>query len=771
MSELTPERLQGLEIKEPAKKAAGLPALRYSLKHVDEHMHYGEGLKTLATLNQKGGFDCPGCAWPDPDGHRTPMAEYCENGVKAIAEEATKRRATPAFFAQHSIEALGQMTDYELGKSGRITNPMYLAPDATHYAPVSWDEAFSIVAEELNSLASPNEAIFYTSGRASNEAAFLYQLFVRQYGTNNLPDCSNMCHESTGTALSEVLGLGKGSVTLEDIHQADLLIIMGQNPGTNHPRMLSAVEKCKENGGRVIGVNPLPEAGLRGFVNPQRPLKLVSGGTTISDLFLQVRINEDMSLVRAICKILWEKEKEAPGTVFDQNFIEQHTSGYPAWTEMLEATDLERCINSSGIARERIEEAAGLIHGSERIVLCYAMGLTQHHNSVDIIKEMVNLLLCKGAMGKEGAGICPVRGHSNVQGDRTVGIWEKLKPEFAEKLKNHFNFDPPTEEGYDVVNSCKAMTEGRAKVFFALGGNFLSATPDTVYTAKGLRQCDLTVHISTKPNRSHVVHGKKALILPCLGRTEKDVRATGEQFVSCENSMGVVQMSKGVLEPASEHLRSEVAIICQLATKTLGARTRFAGEGLRKSELVPWTDMANDYDQIRAAIAACVPGFERYNERVREPAGFYLPNGPRHRHFNTSDGKAQFSASSLSHIELADGEYLMMTVRSHDQYNTTIYGLDDRYRGIHNERRIVMINPQDMAAIGLKAGDKVGLTSEYDGDIREAKLFQVVPYSIPAGNIATYFPEANTLVPITRTARGSNTPISKSVRVRVVKRD
>ncbi|MBC6995673.1 FdhF/YdeP family oxidoreductase [Neolewinella lacunae] len=755
-TELTPERLHDLELKARSAHAAGLPALRYSLQHVDEHMHYGDGLRLLTKLNQKNGFDCPGCAWPDPDDSRTPVAEYCENGVKAIAEEATRRRADPAFFARHSIEQLGEMTDFELGKSGRITHPMYLAPGASHYTPVPWEEAYRIIATELNALDSPDEAIFYTSGRASNEAAFLYQLFVRQYGTNNLPDCSNMCHESTGTALGEVLGLGKGSVTLEDIHQADLIICVGQNPGTNHPRMLSALEKCKENGGRMISINPLPETGLLNFINPQRPLKILTGGTALTDLFLQVRINEDLALVRAICKLLLAAEAKAPGRVFDQDFIAQHTSGYAAWVRMLEETDLEACLAGCGVTRAEAEEAAEMIIASERIVLCYAMGLTQHENSVDVIKEMVNLLLCKGSIGKPGAGICPVRGHSNVQGDRTVGIWEKLKPEFRERLRSHFNFEPPARDGFDVVNSCKAMTEGRAKVFFALGGNFLSATPDTLYTARGLRQCALTVHVSTKPNRSHVVHGTKALILPCLGRTEIDLRASGEQFVSCENSMGVVQMSKGVLAPASDQLRSECAIIAELAQATLDSKST-----------VDWLEMANDYDQIRNAIAACVPGFERYNERVREPSGFYLPNGPRNRRFDTPDGKAHFSTSPVSHHTLEPGEYLMMTVRSHDQYNTTIYGMHDRYRGIHNERRVVMMNEDDLAAANLTAGDCVDLSSSYDGETRHARLFRVVAYPIPRGNVATYFPEANVLVPISRTARGSNTPISKSVRVKI----
>jgi len=758
MNELTPERLFDLDLRKRSEHAAGLKAVAISVKHVEEYMHFGEGMHALLKLNQKNGFDCPGCAWPDPDGRRSPIAEYCENGAKAIAEEATNLRVTPEWFARHSIEEMGAMTDFELGKSGRITHPMYLAPGATHYAPVSWDDAFGIIAKELNALDSPDEATFYTSGRASNEAAFLYQLFVRQYGTNNLPDCSNMCHESTGTALSETIGIGKGTTTLQDLHEADLIIVMGQNPGTNHPRQLNALEKCKRNGGRIISINPLPETGLMKFIDPQSPLDILKRGTKLTDLFLQVKINEDMSLVRAICKILWEEEKKAPGTVFDQEFIETHTSGYAEWIKMLEATDLTECLVGCGVTEKLVHEAAGIIHGSEKIVLCYAMGLTQHENSVDVIKEMVNLLLMKGSIGKPGAGICPVRGHSNVQGDRTVGVWEKLKPELRESLRANFNFEPPAEDGYDVVNSIKAMHAGKVKVFFGLGGNIVSAAPDTLFTAEGLRKCNLTVHISTKPNRSHVVHGRNALILPCLGRTEKDVRAAGEQFVSCENSMGVVQMSKGVLEPKGEHLRSEVAIICGVATSTLDDKTT-----------VDWTAMASDYDNIRDAIASCVKGFERYNERVREPAGFYLPNGPRNRRFGTDDGKAHFSVPPLSNHQLATGEYLMMTVRSHDQYNTTIYGMHDRYRGIHNERRVVMMNEGDMAKAGLQAKDKVDLTSEYDGKLRHARLFQVVPYPIPAGNIATYFPEANTLVPITRTARGSNTPISKSVRVRIEK--
>ena len=753
-NELTPARLTGLERKEATHIAAGIPALRYSLKHVTEYMHTGDGLQTLARLNQKGGFDCPGCAWPDPDGARTPMAEYCENGVKAVAEEATKRRISADFFASHSIDELGDWTDFELGKSGRIAQPMHLRPGAKHYTPITWSEALQRVADKLRSV-RPAEAVFYTSGRTSNEAAFVYQLFARQLGTNNLPDCSNMCHESTSKALAEVLGLGKGSVTLEDIHQADLIICMGQNPGTNHPRMLTALEKMKENGGRMISVNPLPETGLMRFVNPQRPLKIATRGTDLSDLYLQIRVNEDQSLLRAWLKILYDREKASPGAYFDRTFIGEYTSGYEEMAAMLEATDLDACIANTGLDRNLVHESAGLIHGSSRIIICYAMGLTQHENSVDTIKELVNLLLVKGSIGRPGAGVCPVRGHSNVQGDRTVGIWDKLKPELAEALRLYFGFEPPTEDGYDVVKTMQAMEEGRVKVFFGMGGNFVSATPDTEKTARGLRKCDLTVQVSTKLNRSHLVTGKEALILPCLGRTEVDLQAEGEQFVSCENSMGVVQMSKGVLEVEDMNLMSEVAIVCELARLTL-PETR-----------VPWTAYRKNYDLIRDAIAGCIPGFENYNERVREPAGFYLPNGPRDRNFDTATGKARFSATALSPHRLEPGEFLMTTVRSHDQYNTTIYGLHDRYRGIHNERRVVLMHADDIAGLGAKAEQIVDVTSQYNGTKRIARRFQLVPYSIPRGCVAMYFPEANVLVPSDVTARGSNCPISKSVRVRI----
>ena len=755
--ELTPEELGDLELRPPRDKAAGWSSLMAVFGQLKKSMHPGEAFRTLTRLNQHGGFDCPGCAWPDPDDERSSLGEYCENGVKAIVEEATKRRLTRDFFARHRVAEMAGWSDFQLGKQGRLTEPMFLDAGATRYRPISWEAAFELIAAELNALDSPNEAIFYTSGRTSNEAAFMYQLFVREFGTNNLPDCSNMCHESSGRALSETLGHGKGSVTLQDIHESELIVIMGQNPGTNHPRMLSALEKCKENGGQIISINPLPEPGLMEFVNPQRPLKMLTGnGTALTDLFLPIKINEDQALLRAIQLILLEKEAAAPGTVFDHDFIERYTAGYDALIDHLQGHDLPACIAATGLDPDLVYRAADLIARKERIIFCWAMGLTQHRNSVALLQDIVNIVLLRGSIGKPGAGVCPVRGHSNVQGDRTVGIWEKLPPAFGDRLRDHFGFEPPRADGFDVVNAIKALHDGRAKVFFAMGGNFLSATPDTRYTAEALRRCRLTVQVSTKLNRSHLVHGRRAIILPCLGRTDQDLQDSGEQFVSCENSMGVVQMSKGVLSPPSDQLRSEPAIVAGLAQATLGERS-----------VVDWKGFVANYDTVREAIAATVPGFERYNERVRERGGFYLPNGPRERKFDTPDGKAHFTVSPLETRELADGEYLMMTVRSHDQYNTTIYGLDDRYRGIHNERRVVMMNEADMAGAGLSAQAVINLVSRYDGVERRAERFLVVPYPIPRGCVATYFPEANSLVPISVTARKSNTPISKSVVVRL----
>ena len=748
-----------IKLTRPKKVAAGITAVASSARHVYGEVGVVEGTKLMTKINQFDGFDCPGCAWPDPDEDRS-LAEFCENGAKAVAEEATTARADAAFFQQHAVAVLAEWTDYELGKSGRITEPMVLRPGSTHYEPIAWNDAFQMIGRQLQQLASPNEAIFYTSGRTSNEAAYLYQLFVRQYGTNNLPDCSNMCHESSGTGLSETVGIGKGSVTLNDFYEAEVIMIMGQNPGTNHPRMLSALQRAKNNGAKIISVNPLPETGLMNFKNPQHPLEMVSTGTSLTDVFLQVRINGDVPLLKAMMKLLLEKEAEAPGTVLDQEFIQHKTHGYEALLADLDRYDLHELLQQTSIDRHTLEQAVEILATRKKIIVCWAMGLTQHKNGVDNVREVVNLLLMKGSIGKPGAGTCPVRGHSNVQGDRTVGIWEKLKPELAEKLKEYFQFDPPTEEGYNTMNAIEAMAKGKAKFFMGMGGNFVSATPDTDYTAKGLQQCDMTVHVSTKLNRSHVIHGKTALILPCLGRTELDKQESGTQFVTVENSTGVVHQSQGGKKPTSEHLLSEPKIVAELAKATLGTSTT-----------VDWDAMTANYDTIRDAIEQTVDGFGDYNRRVRQPGGFYLPNGAREGNFKTDTGKANFTINELPDHPLKKGEFLMMTIRSHDQYNTTIYGMHDRYRGIHYERRVVLMNPDDMKAQQLQKKEVVDLVSEYDGVERVAEHFLVIPYRIPSQCVATYFPEANVLVPYNRSARGSEQPISKSVVIRVRRKE
>lgn len=747
-----PADFTGLEIGQPASEAAGLKAVYSSMKHVFGAMPVKRGLKALLKLNQKGGIDCPSCAWPDPDGERSRIAEYCENGAKAIAEEATTRKVGPAFFQNYSVAELSQKSDYWLGQQGRLTHPMVLREGKTHYESISWEDAFGLIAENLRGLSSPDEAIFYTSGRTSNEAAFLYQLFVRMYGTNNLPDCSNMCHESSGSALSETLGLGKGSVTLDDFEKAEVIMIMGQNPGTNHPRMLTALEKAKQAGARIISVNPLIEAGLLQFNHPQHLKDIVLGGEKLTDIYLQVRINGDLPLLKALNKLILEAEAQQ-GNVLNKAFIEAHTEGYNEYIQDLKKYQSEQLAADCGISLAQIREAAQLLINHDRIIVCWAMGLTQHKNSVPTIREIVNLLLLKGSIGKEGAGTCPVRGHSNVQGDRTMGIYEKPKDSFLNTLEKVFGFSPPRKHGYDTVEAIKAMVNQKAKVFLAMGGNFLSATPDTEFTAKGLRNCQLTAHVSTKLNRSHLIHGKTALILPCLGRTDIDTQASGSQFVSVENSMGVVQSSQGILTPPADTLLSEPAIIAGIAKATLP----------EQSSVIDWDHLVSNYDHIRGLIEKTIEGFNDYNSRVRHPAGFYLPNAPRERKFTTESSKALFTVNHLDTISLKASEYLMMTIRSHDQFNTTVYGLDDRYRGIYNERRIILMNEADIQAARFKPYQVVNLYNHFGGVTRLAERFIVVPYHIPSKCVATYFPEANVLVPIDSYADISQTPTSKSV--------
>lgn len=747
----SPEESTLVQIKPLSKVAGGIPSIIATAKTAWEEMGVTRGVRTLLKLNQKTGFDCPGCAWPEPDGERS-HAEFCENGAKHVADEATTKRITPEFFQQWSVAELAGQSDHWLGKQGRITQPMVLRRGATNYEAITWDNAFALIAGELNSLAAPDQAIFYTSGRTSNEAAFLYQLFVRQFGTNNLPDCSNMCHESSGSALGETIGAGKGTVTLEDFALAQAIFVIGQNPGTNHPRMLTALQQAKQNGCKLVHINPLPEVGMTRFKHPQDVLGWVGGGTMLADLFLQVSINGDVALLQGISKAVLEQEEQRPGKVLDHEFIRNFTTGFDEFAATMKSVSREEIVEHSGIARSQIEEAAEIFIESERTIFCWAMGLTQHQNAVANIQEIVNLTLMRGQIGKPGAGLCPVRGHSNVQGDRTMGIWERPTDAFLQNLAVEFNFEPPRRHGYDTVNAIAAMHERKARVFFALGGNFLSATPDTEFTAEALRRCSLTVQISTKLNRGHLVTGERALILPCLGRTEIDLQTSGPQFVTTENSMAVVQASRGFLHPASDHLLSEPAIVARLANATLGARSNIA-----------WLELSANYDRIRDHIARVVPGFEDYNERARRSGGFHLPSLPRERIFKTSSGRAVFTVHFLPRHELKADQYLMMTIRSHDQFNTSIYGLDDRYRGIYNGRRVVLMNRDDIKAAGLNEGSQVDLISHFEGEERIARRFVVVPYSIPRRCAATYFPETNVLVPLRNVAEKSNTPVSKSV--------
>ncbi len=746
-----------LQLKRPADYAAGVPGVLAALAHTKKELGLYQGLKKLSKMNQKEGFDCPGCAWPDPK-ERSKLGEYCENGAKALAEEATESRVDGTFFQKHSVEELSRWSDFEIGKAGRITQPFMLNPNSSHYEPIGWDKAYEQIALQLRQLPSPDSAIFYTSGRSSNEAAFLYGLFVRAFGTNNMPDCSNMCHESSGVALTETLGIGKGSVTLEDFPEAEVIMVIGQNPGTNHPRMLSALQKCKEHGGKIITINPLEEAGLMRFKNPQEVAGVLGNGVALSDLFLQVKINQDVALLKLILKRLLSFERSGR-KVFDQNFISEKTNGYSELVTNLDTYEEQKLLNMCGVSSEKIEEAAELLAHKDRIIICWAMGLTQHKNAVDNIKECVNLLLLKGSIGKKGAGTCPVRGHSNVQGDRTVGIMHHVSPALNQSITKAFGFDPPDNIGLDTVHAIKAMHEGKATFFMGLGGNFLSAASDTAFTARSLMNCDMTVSITTKLNRTHLVTGKSAIILPTLGRSEVDARGGEKQYVTVENSMGKVHRSKGQFEPASKMLRSEPEIIAGIAS------AYFSGTGS-----VDWNELGSDYNLIRKKIAEVIMGFEDYSKRSGG-TGFDLPNNARQGDFSKlPGGRAQFSITKLADHQLEEDEFILMTIRSHDQFNTTIYGLDDRYRGIFNERRVVLMNEKDIKAQDLPAGTVVDLVSNYSGQERRAEQFKVIPYKIPVGNLAAYFPETNLLVPIDHFAEKSNTPISKSIRVKVEKR-
>jgi molybdopterin-dependent oxidoreductase alpha subunit len=750
-----PQQLSNdLVVKERPKYAAGLPAIYESAKFAFQNMGVVKGTRLLKQLNQTDGYDCPGCAWPDPAAGERAHTEFCENGAKAASEENTRKRIEREFFREHSVADLSQHSDYWLSQQGRITEPMVLRRGATHYEPISWEDAFVLIGQKLNALDDPNEAAFYTSGRTGNETAFLYQLFVRQFGTNNLPDCSNMCHESSGTALTDSIGIGKGTATLDDVHDAGVLIDLGHNPGTCHPRMLTALQLTKRNGGKIIAINPLPETGLMRFIHPQQALNVLTGHSTqLADLYLPVRINGDVAILQGIMKEMLAAEDAAPGTVFDQEFIRQHTICYQPFIDHLRQADWDVIVEESGISREQIAEAAKMVMSTDRLVVAWAMGLTQHKNAVGSIQECMNLLLLKGAIGRRGAGALPVRGHSNVQGDRTMGVWERMSQQFLDALGKEFRFTPPQKHGYDTVETLRAMHAGKVKVFFAMGGNFISSTPDTEYGAAAMRRCTLTAHVAIKLNRSHLVTGEEALILPTIGRSERDVQASGPQFVTVENSMGIVSKSEGRLSPPSRQLLAEPVIVARMAKATLGSRST-----------VDWDALVADYDRIRDSIQRVIPGFDDFNARVRQPGGFYLPNLARDkREWRTNTGKAMFTIHEIPRTRLEPGQLVMTTVRSHDQFNTTVYGLEDRYRGVHNERRVIFMNPADIEELGLTARQVVDLTSHFEGETRTARQFIVVPYDIPRRNAATYFPEANVLVPVNSVAERSNTPTSKYV--------
>ena len=751
---LTPLEKKPPKISSPKNSAAGIPAVVSTMKYGLTNMGVINSITKLSKVNDFHGFDCPGCAWPDPDDHRS-VAEFCENGAKAVSDEATKSRVDSNFWSKWSISELSQKSDFWLNSQGRLTEPMIIRQDSNYYQPISWEDAFDVIADNIVSLENPDEAIFYTSGRTSNEAAFLWQLLARRIGTNNLPDCSNMCHESSGVALSESIGIGKGTVTLEDFNSADLIIVVGQNPGTNHPRMLTALRDAKKKGASIISVNPLVETGMKKFKHPQNPVEMLGFGSSIADKHLRVNINSDQALFRAFSKSIIESDN------IDEDFINKYTNGFENFRKIAIEARYEEISEITGIPLQEILEVSQKVSKSKSTIVCWAMGITQHKNSVATIQEIVNFLLLGGNIGRKGAGVCPVRGHSNVQGDRTVGINHKPSPDFINNLERSTGIRSPEKHGFDSVEAVKAMEKGDAKVFLAMGGNFLSAMSDTNRTSAALTNCELTVHISTKPNRSHLITGKTGIILPCLGRTEEDVSSSnGRQFVTVENSMGVVHSSTGTFKPASNLLKSEPAIVSGIGG-AIESRLERSG--------IPWENLSEDYNLIRNLIEKTIPGFDEYNVRIKSKSGFYLPNPPRDsRTFPTKNGYANFVSNDISFAKSSD-KFMMMTIRSHDQYNTTIYGLDDRYRGISKGRRVILMNKDDISKYNLSKGELVDLSSEMDSGTVLSPDWFVVPYDIPEGNVATYFPESNCLIPLDSVAEKSNTPTSKSVPIGITK--
>ncbi|MDL9980681.1 FdhF/YdeP family oxidoreductase [Microbacterium sp. ASV49] len=755
-SERAIDDVEDVQISPPKKWAAGIPGITHSVGPAVRDMGPTRAARLLTSMNHKDGFDCMSCAWPDPS-HRK-IAEFCENGAKAVTWEATPITVPTSFWAEHPIPVLLEKSDYWLGMQGRLVEPVYKAADSDAYTPIGWDEAFRIIGDKLRSLDSPDRAAFYTSGRTSNEAAFVYQLFARAFGTNNLPDCSNMCHESTGAALSEAIGVGKSTVTYDDFAQADLIVIMGQNPGSNHPRMLTALEEAKKAGATIVAVNPLPEAGLMRYKNPQKVNGWIGKGTGLADDYLQIRLSGDQALMQAVAKRVLEAEKAAPGTVLDHDFIDTYCQGFDEFAASLEALDEVEVLRATGLTSGEIGGLADRYIAADRVIITWAMGLTQHKRAVATIKDIMNLLLLRGNIGRPGAGASPIRGHSNVQGDRTMGIWEKMPPAFLDKLQNEFHFDPPRADGVDSVDGIRALADGRVTVWFALGGNLVAAISDTDVAESAVQKAEMTVQVSTKLNRSHAVVGREALILPTMGRTEIDLQASGEQFVSVEDTVCAVHPSWGKVDPVSPNLLSEISIVTRLARATLADKVD-----------VDWAGFEADYDRIRDHIAHVCTGCEDYNGRIRQEGGFVLAHGPRDsRTFPTDTGKAKFTLNELQVVECPPGRLLLQTIRAHDQFNTTIYSLNDRYRGVKQGRDVIFVNPLDIAALKLTDGQRVDVHSEFtDGVDRVLRGFRLVSYPTARGCAAAYFPEANPLVPLGATAEVSNTPASKSTVIRI----
>src|SRR5271170_7528512 len=757
-----------LRVGRASEDAAGIPAIWNTMLYGIGEMGPLRSAEAFLKINHVTGFDCQSCAWPSPDKKRK-IFEFCENGAKAVSDESTKKRITPEFFAKYSIEELAAKSDYWLNQQGRLTSPMVRHANATHYQPITWAEAFAMIAQELNGLDSPDQASFYTSGKTTNEPAFLLQLFARQFGTNNLPDCSNMCHESSGVALVETLGVGKGAATLEDMESSELIFIFGNNPGTNHPRMLTSLQKAKDQGAKIIAVNPLPEVSLMRVTNPnpqdypnplELPFALLGHGQALADLYLPVRVNGDVAAIKGILKDLFERERDGRPSAIDHEFIATYTEGFEALKADVEAASWKEIEEESGLTRNQIGTAAAMYAASKKTICAWCLGVTQQRNGVDNVSMIVNLLLVGGNIGRPGAGTVCVRGHSNVQGDRTMGVWERPPKPFLEALKKEFNFEPPQKWGYDTVETMRAMFDGGVKVFFAISGNFISNTPDTVYSAHAMQRCKLTAHVSTKLNRSHLITGERALILPCLGRTEEDVQASGKQFLTVEDSMGIINPSQGFLPPASSDLMSDVAILANLAHATLGSRTT-----------TDWLGFAANYNLVRDAISRVIPGFEDFNQRLSNEGFFYLPNAAKHRIFKTSSGKAKFTVCPIPKHNLQPDEFLLTTIRTHDQFNSTIYGLNDRYRGVFGGRRVLFLNPLDMEANNLQAGQVVDIYSYFEGEVRKAPRFAIVPYAIARRSAAAYYPETNVLISVCSVAAKSNQPAAKSIRITLTPSD